>query len=212
VSRDGRFVTFAIDDSLRGVWIAPVEGGEPRQLSSAARTEHGDFSPSGDRVLLGEDAEDESGLVRTVFRIVPVSGGETSASARLPAEATRVRWGPTDQSLTFVHRADANWNVYRQRLEGGTPEPVTRFTEGRITDYRWAPDGARLAVVRNMGAAQNVWVMAADGSRPSQVTTFTTGVVFDLEWMPDSRRIVVNAGTRSRDAVLIREFRAGAAR
>ena len=52
-----------------------------------------------------------------------------------------------------------------------------------------------------------VHFIEADGSHPQQVTHFVTGEIFEMVWMPDNRRLVVGAGTSSRDAVLIRDFR-----
>jgi Tol biopolymer transport system component len=83
---------------------------------------------------------------------------------------------------------------------------VTRFTEGRLTGHTWSPDGRRLAVRIQAGDTSNMWLTQADGSQPLQVTQFPSEV-FAGQWLPDSRGLVVNAGTSSWDAVLIRGFR-----
>jgi Tol biopolymer transport system component len=84
---------------------------------------------------------------------------------------------------------------------------VTRFPDGRLESFAWSPDRRKLAVARREGSATNAWITDADGSRPLQVTHFTTEEIFDMVWLPDSRGLVVGAGTSSRDAVLIRNFR-----
>jgi Tol biopolymer transport system component len=109
--------------------------------------------------------------------------------------------------VTFTSRADPAWNVFRQGLDGGKPEAVTHFVQGRLTGYDWSPDGRKLAVRVRTGESTNLWVTEADGSRPVQVTHFTTEDIFGFSWMPDSRRIVVDAGTDASDAVLIRGVR-----
>ena len=47
----------------------------------------------------------------------------------------------------------------------------------------------------------------ADGSNPVQVTRFTDGEIFVLRWTADGRSVAVNAGRRTSDAVMIRNFR-----
>ncbi len=84
---------------------------------------------------------------------------------------------------------------------------MTRFTEGRLTAHEWSPDGRKLAVRLQGPESSNLWVVEANGDHPVPVTQFTTETVFSFTWLPDSRYVVITAGTRSADAVLIREFR-----
>jgi len=124
-----------------------------------------------------------------------------------PSKSATERWAPDGRAVTFRNRANAAWNVYRCPFDGGPPTAVTRFTQGRVTDHLWSPDGRKLAVRVDDGDASNLWIVEADGSRPVQATQFASESVFDYAWMADSRRLVVCAGTRTSDAVLIRDFR-----
>jgi Tol biopolymer transport system component len=117
------------------------------------------------------------------------------------------KWGPDGRSVTFIDRADPASNVYRIGMGGESPRPVTKFTEGRVTNFEWSHDGSRLAVVRRIGEAVNAWVVLADGSQPKQITNFTTEAVFQLAWTPDDKYVVLSAGRQSSDAVLVKNFR-----
>jgi len=83
---------------------------------------------------------------------------------------------------------------------------VTKFAEGTVTFYEPSPDGRRLAIVRKIGETENVWLANADGSSPVQLTRFPRDLSA-VRWAPDGQSVVVNAGQRSSEAVLIRNFR-----
>ena len=139
--------------------------------------------------------------------VVPAAGGAAVAGFPFPAQTTNPAWSPDGASLTYIDQSDPSWNLGRIRLIGGTSERVTHFTDGRITAFAWSPDGRRLAAARKVGDASGVWVTAADGSNPVPVARFQGDEVFGLAWSQDGKHVVINAGKRSSDAVLIRNFR-----
>ena len=132
---------------------------------------------------------------------------QPEAAARPPQQAVGHKWGPDGRSITFIDRADPASNVYRVGGGTDTPRPVTKFTDGRVTNYEWSHDGSRLVVVRRIGESVNAWVVMADGSQPKQLTSFTTDTVFQVDWTPDDKYVVLSAGRQSSDAVLVRNFR-----
>ena len=217
ISPDGRFATFVRADSGLTVWLLSVESGRASRLTADAAGTLG-FSPDGRQLMLGRMKPDSKGLMRPLWQVVPMGGGAPSASLLLPGEATSPVWTPDGHGMTFINTADPAWNVYRQSFDGSQPVPVTHFTDGRLISFvadgpreraavLWSPDGRKLAIARRVGAATNAWITDADGSHAVQVTQFTVENIFEMEWLPDSRRLVVCAGTSSKDAVLIRNFR-----
>jgi hypothetical protein len=50
-------------------------------------------------------------------------------------------------------------------------------------------------------------VVDANGRSPRQITKFDGEEIFQMQWTLDSKQVVVRAGTHSRDAVLISNFR-----
>jgi Tol biopolymer transport system component len=204
-SRDGRFATVARFDSVTAVWLLSVESGEVSHFAHADGSLG--FSPDGRFLLAAFYERDASGLQRVLWRALPVAGGAPVAQLRLPGQASNQAWSPDSHGMTFLDTGDPAWNVYRQGFDDKTPAPVTRFTDGRVTSFAWSPDGTKLALVRRVGPATNAWITEADGSRPVQVTHFTSEEIFEMQWLPNSRGLVVDAGTSSADAVLIRNFR-----
>ncbi len=207
VSPDGSHVTYSPSDSTRGVWVVGSDGANPILLSATALRGTGFFSPDGTRVLVLEFGNDASGLLLTIGRVLPTSGGDPIATVGLIQQAAAVAWTPDGDAVSYIDRSDPAYNVCFQRIGETTPKKITSFTDGRILQYAWARDGKHLLVVRRIGNDTNVWVTAADGSRPKQITNFTGEQVFNARWLPESDRIAIQAGTSSSDAVVIRNFR-----
>jgi serine/threonine protein kinase/Tol biopolymer transport system component len=204
-AKDGSVVTYVQLDNAQSIWLVPGDGGAPRNLG--AGTGLGLISPDASRIFVARLTPGEGGLVRPVADILPANGGTAVASFPLPARAASPAWSPDGASLTFVDQADPAWNLARIRLPGGATEPVTHFIDGRITAFQWSPDGTHLACARKVGETAGVWVTAADGSKPVQVARFQGDEVFALDWTNDGKHVAINAGRRSSDAVLIRNFR-----
>jgi serine/threonine protein kinase/Tol biopolymer transport system component len=204
VSRDGSVMTYIRLDGDRALWVMPLDGGPARSLGLDLNG--GQISPDGRLVFVTKLDPGEGGLVHSVAEIIPVAGGEPVAKFPIPPGAGNPSWSPDSASLTFVDQADPAWNLARLKLTGGAAERMTRFDDGRTTAFRWSPDGSRLVVARKVGDAVGLWTTAADGSKPVQIARFPGDEVFGLEWSGDGKHILVNAGKRSSDAVLIRNF------
>jgi dipeptidyl aminopeptidase/acylaminoacyl peptidase len=56
---------------------------------------------------------------------------------------------PDGKRVYGISRADPA-NILMQPLDGGTPTPLTRFTDRRIRDFSVSPDGTRMAITRGM--------------------------------------------------------------
>ncbi len=205
LSPDGRTAAVVDVDSTGAMLLVSIDSGAQRWIpgADAALT----FSGDGGRLLVARTETDDHGLARAVWEVVPVDGGPPADSLRLPETATEPSWNPDGRSMTYLNAADRAWNVYRLEFGDGTPAAVTRFRSGRVLDHLWSPDGRRLAVVRQIGGDMNVWVTDPDGSHPLQVTRFEGQEVFRMHWLRDGEHLAVQAGTSSRDAVLIRGLR-----
>jgi Tol biopolymer transport system component len=205
LARDGLHVCCAYSAAPTKVSVLDTQDGRVIHENTDVHGTLG-FSPDGRSLLIAKAIKDARGLTATLWEVCPIAGGDPSAGFRLPESASGMRWGPDSRSLTFTNRADPNWNIYRQAIDG-RPVPVTRFTRGRVTGHQWSRDGRRLAVRVQIGDAANLWVVDSDGGHPVQVTQFTSETIFGFGWVPDSRRILLGAGTSTSDAVLVRDFR-----
>ena len=89
---------------------------------------------------------------------------------------------------------------------GGPPErsleaePPTAATKVRFRD-----EG--LYVNTMPGDRANVWLLPLDGGSPRRITDFDDFLVYGFALSPDGKTLVYSRGPRTRDAVLLRNFR-----
>ena len=206
---DGQTALMLEFSSPRELWAVPTAGGESRLIAhpyddpwfGAAR-----FSPDGKRIACPTFKETE-GRARTIWNIIPAPGGEPVSSLVLPPHAFDVKWAPDGTALTFVDENEGVHNIFRQPLGGRNPEPITRFTEGRIQTHEWPTKGNRILIIRWLSDGDNLWTVAPDGSNPVRLTDFQTGHMFGTRWTPDGKGAIFLYGDLSNDIVLIRNFR-----
>ena len=204
VAADGSAMTVShLDDN--SLWSVSLADGSSRTLGTRAGV--GKISPDGRQVIIAELATDAGGILRRNVKVVPIGGGAATATPQVPGQGQSPGWSPDGKSVTYVDTSTPVWNIFRAPLDGGPPQPVTSFKDGRVSLYEYSPDGKRLALARTVGAATNVWVMNADGTKPVQITRFPKDDVFALAWSADGAHVAVNAGKASADAVLVRDFR-----
>lgn len=210
LSPDGKWFTYTVSDSSRGVWIMSTDGGQGRLIAPAAAAGFnvgiGAFSPDSKNVVTIEYETDDKGLIRTLFRVTAIEGGD-SFELRLPQRATDYQGHPGSESVTFIDQSDPNRNLYQSSIIGVEPKKLTDFKEGVLTGHQWSEDGRRLAVVRRLGNGENIWLLNADGTQPKQVTQFTGLDVLQIDWAADNVHLIANAGQISNDVVLIRNFK-----
>jgi hypothetical protein len=67
-----------------------------------------------------------------------------------PCRAVTVAAGPFSADGRTVFAVDPNdpRNVLAQPIDGGTPTPLTRFTDKEITDFSLSPDRSQIAITR----------------------------------------------------------------
>jgi Tol biopolymer transport system component len=59
-----------------------------------------------------------------------------------------LRWTPDGKAIAYIDDASVA-NIWALPLEGGTPQQLTRFTDGDVQSFAWSRDGTRLAVIRS---------------------------------------------------------------
>jgi serine/threonine protein kinase/Tol biopolymer transport system component len=208
VSYDGKWFTYAVTDSTRGIWVAPTDGGPGRLFSAKATQGVGGFSPDGKYIVTSEYETDSAGLIRTVFKVSPIDGSTPPETLRLPQRAGDFEGTPSRSIVSFIDAADPNRNLFYAEM-GGKVETrqLTRFKEGIITDHQWSTDGKHIAVVRRLADGDNIWLLNADGTPVKQLTHFIGLQVLGMAWSHDDAHLVANAGQFSFDVVLLRNFK-----
>jgi Tol biopolymer transport system component len=207
VSPDGKWLTYSVADSVRGMWMMSTDGGAPRMLSSSALGTAGGFSPDGKSVATIEYGTDANGLIKNVMKIIPVDGSDPVVTANLPLRSSDYEARPSPVALTYIDGNDPNRNLSLMDPSTQKTSQLTHFKDGSVTDHQWSRDGQHLAVVRRLEDGENVWVLNRDGSQPRQVTHYTGFQVRQIEWAHDNTHVIANAGQISNDVVLIRNFK-----
>ncbi|MGE3276642.1 MAG: prolyl oligopeptidase family serine peptidase [Vicinamibacterales bacterium] len=100
VSPDGRAVAYKSSEAgTYDIWIAPLDGGAPRQLTSLPGREMlPSFSPDGRWVAFEADYQGVN--VRDIY-IVPVEGGDPVQLTNHPLDDSGIMWAPDSKTLYF---------------------------------------------------------------------------------------------------------------
>ncbi len=104
ISPDGKSVVYAMttvdrekNTSTSTIWLAPTDGGSPRQLTGGPKHDkHPRFSPDSRQVLFESDRSGDNQLW-----IIDLSGGEARQLTTIASEATKGIWSPDGKWVGF---------------------------------------------------------------------------------------------------------------
>lgn len=197
----------AYDDEVSNLYVVPVEGGPPRQLTEL----HYDaaepaVSPDGKLVAFSTYKGGASQIAA-----VPFEGGWVMGLTHGSDECSSPVWMP-DGSRIIYHASPQHQikqtDIYAISLQHSTP---VRLTPGDGAQY-WAPsvspDGACIALLCNRSGNDEIWLMAADGSRLTQLTHIGQDVE-DFAWATDGKRIVLIGGEQGSDPLYVVNIETG---
>jgi Tol biopolymer transport system component len=202
-SPDGREIAFsrAETDGSWHIWIATLQGGAVRRLTSGALPEiYPRFTADGSAIVYNTWS---SGPDR-VWR-VPRAGGP--ATAMTPARDQSDQYAdisPDGRWLAFARTEKQLTRVYVAPLNGGD---ARRLTDSPSTLPRWSPDGRWIAFSPHRGYSGGIFVIGADGTGMRQLTETGSWPV----WWPGGKRISYqNTGPDGSEQILTVAFAGGA--
>jgi len=207
LSSDGTLLAFArssTDFATFDVWVQPVEGGEPRQLTfgSYDRCRALNWTADGTAIVF----EGDSQILRVGLRggaVEPVPGAGYNAG--FPS----IR----GDRMVFaqVHFRYDIWRAPGRRADSRLLEPQRLISSTRHdTNGSYSPDGRRIAFESERSGACNVWVAGADGSTPIQLTHFA--FAGSPRWSPDGGRIAFNGKVDGRWSIYVVDAQGGVPR
>lgn len=206
VSPDGGTVAYVVtrpdlekNSSVSTIWLAPTDGGAPRQLTTATKHDrHPRWSPDGKKILF----ESDRGGSQQLWTI-EVGGGEAQQLTDIASEAGGALWSPDGKWIAFVSAVYPEYSdkpytesnaANKKRKEEIDKNPVKARVFTKLF-YRhwdsWVED-----------KRQHLFVMPAAGGEPRDLTpgdrdAYPTSTTFsagdDFCFTPDSQGIVYTA-------------------
>lgn len=208
-SPTGSRVVFVANDGERDdLWIAEVDGGEPRLLLDCARAcrwlDDPSWSPNGREVVYSRTVE-RGGRGLGSLETVDVDSGAVSVLVppRARTFTAGARWSPFGsfvvyESVRKTHPGlDAAVDGVALRVVRPGFPPGPRLTDPRLfaATADWSPDGTSIvytALPERGAAATDLFTIDPEGGTPRRVTYLADAGGFAQEptWRADSRTLV----------------------
>jgi Tol biopolymer transport system component len=193
---DSRHLLFVSDrDGPRGIYVVEVGAdgprGSPRSVLGSSDPHSISISADGRRLAYAKFLVAQniwsipiprSGVVSIKDAVPVTTGNQVIETHGLSLDG---EW------IVFCSDIRGEFDIYKQRLTGGTPELVADIT-GDAFSPDWSPDGSEIAfysgISEETGGKGEVIVMSADGGAPEQITDFP-GWDNSPDWSPDGLAI-----------------------
>jgi Tol biopolymer transport system component len=138
-SPDGKHIVFSSNwKKGHQIYVVEVATGEARRISAVGGCEPR-FSPDGRKVAYVERRPREDKSVSAIVEHDLATGGQT-VLVDWPALNYDPVYSPDGSEIAFASTITGNWEIYRQRLDGGEARRVTfAGADARYPDYRPVP-------------------------------------------------------------------------
>ncbi len=208
---DGRAIVYMWNGS--GHWelyLLPIEGGTPRQLTSSPESKmFPRFAPDGRRIAYLQDYDGDECFDVHVLDLA--SGQITNLMRDTPDEGLNefLRWSPDGRWIYYASNRDKDFAIFAVSVEDGA---VKRLTHHAASDVfvEPSPDGKWLAV-QAMADGQNHALYLAPTDGGPELRVGEAHGLLDAEtpaWSPDSRRLAFVSADKGMSDVAIYDLAA----
>lgn len=181
ISPDGKLVAFSAEYGGNiDVYVAPIEGGEPRRLTwhNSPDAVQG-WTPDGSRVLFASTRDTDGPNAQAKFFTVPVTGGPEE---RLPF--SRAYQGKISaDGRRAAYRMNGSWDEERRNYRGGQNRPIwivdlktldlespPGWKDSKQMDPAWLGDV--VYYIDDRDGVANVWSYDTKSKKVAQATDF----------------------------------------
>jgi Tol biopolymer transport system component len=214
-SPDGRSVAFVrAAGPNQDIYLADINGGEPKRLSFLQRPVGGAFSwtTDGNEILfssLGEESHFSLWRISvrdgTLDRIA-MGGTEDALSPVLSREGNRLAYREISTNVII-------WRLETPSLHRRMPPPLKLISSTRWQSAQeFTPDGSKIVFASNRSGSAEIWVCDADGSNPVQLTTMSAPDTGSPSWSPDGKQIAFDSSASGRYGIYADDATGGAPR
>lgn len=180
-------------DGRMNLYVAPAEGGKPRQLTRFKEFDV-KFPTLGDGVIVFEqggyihklDLETEK-IEKVVVRILEDRAIARGKLLDVSKEVTNYEISPDGSRALFGARGD----VFTVPAKPGPTRNLTNSPGVHERNSKWSPDGKHIAFVSDRSGEDEVWLTTPDGrGQPVRLTTGGDTYKYGLVWSPDSKKVL----------------------
>jgi Tol biopolymer transport system component len=180
-SPDGASIVFSSLRSDGGLFVVPVSGGKPRQLTFHEFDFQPNWSPDGRTIVFW-------GAGRGGLWTVPAQGGSPQKIKSEAKEAQSPAWSPDGRWIACIWRG----GVAVMASDGGSVRQVTKGPADLAPS--WSPDGRQLFFLSPRADELQVWSVPGEGGDPVQLTDEHDLADYAPQWIPHKNLLSYVAG------------------
>ena len=188
IAPDGSSVAYSIQRVDResekkhsNIWIAPTDGGSPRQFTHGDQSDTGPaWSPDSGRIAF---LSDRMGDDQSQIFLVSVQGGESRPATDLKGEFGHLEWSPDGKRIAFEFRAKDQEEIDR---EADDMKKELGIVHRRFTRIWYKADGAGYIPSERW----HIWTLDVESGETTQLTTGDTWDERRPLWSADGSEIV----------------------
>jgi Tol biopolymer transport system component len=184
-SPDGKSIVFSSLRSDGGLFVVPVSGDKPRQLTFHELDSQPDWSPDGCTIVFW--GRDRGGLWT-----VPAQGGSPQKIKSEAEEAHSPAWSPDGKWIACIWRG----GVTVMDSKGGSVRQITKGPTDLAPS--WTPDGKHLFFLSAKAGELQVWSVSVVGGNPIQLTEERYLSSYAPKWIPHKNLLLYTAGGKIR--------------
>ena len=151
VSPDSRWVIYtALEGVKPALWKVSIDGGTAVGVTDHAATTSA-ISPDGRYIAFSYPESRDPFAPPNRVAIIPFEGGPIEKTFEVPATGTVLsvlQWAHDGKSILYSVTLSNVTNIWKQDIDGGSPEQITDFKDLLMTGFAWTRDGKQLACSR----------------------------------------------------------------